>query len=125
MLLGKTQLSAEVSASLGDLFAGSRRTVEVFVKLCELYLHKSVNKLIEIARRTIEDFVDSFRSVTKAIFVIFLLYEILILLYMRRILIRVMRDDVFLSRGILNLIPEQFFAENRESVEGIIIKLKN
>jgi hypothetical protein len=70
-------------------------------------------------------FVDASRTTTRAVFVVFLLYEVLVLLYLRRMLIRVMREDVYLSRGILNLIPEQFFAENRESVENIIKKLKN
>ena len=47
------------------------------------------------------------------------------LLFFRKKLIGIMRDDVFQSRGILNLIPEDFFAQNRDSVERLIKKLKD
>jgi hypothetical protein len=35
-----------------------------------------------------------------------------------------MRDDIFESRGILNLIPNHFFEQNKQIVEGIMKKLK-
>jgi hypothetical protein len=36
-----------------------------------------------------------------------------------------MQEDIFKSRGILNLIPDSFFETNRQRVENIIKKLKD
>ncbi len=36
-----------------------------------------------------------------------------------------MQNDIFKSRGILNLIPDNFFETNRQRVENIIKKLKD
>lgn len=43
----------------------------------------------------------------------------------RRRLVGGMREDIFASRGILNLIPEEFFDENKENVESLIKRLKD
>lgn len=43
---------------------------------------------------------------------------------LRRKMINMMRDDIFKSRGILNLIPNSFFEQNKSIVEGIMKKLK-
>jgi hypothetical protein len=47
------------------------------------------------------------------------------LLILREKLIDIMKNEVFQSRGILNLIPEEFFEENRDSVETLIKTLKD
>jgi hypothetical protein len=35
-----------------------------------------------------------------------------------------MKEEIFQSRGILNLIPDEFFDKNRGSVESLIKRLK-
>jgi hypothetical protein len=40
-----------------------------------------------------------------------------ILLFIRDKLIRKMKEKIISSKGILNLIPEEFFEENRENME--------
>jgi hypothetical protein len=47
------------------------------------------------------------------------------LFYLRENLIRHMCEDVFKIRGILNLIPDSFFEQNRTKVEKLIRNLKD
>lgn len=55
----------------------------------------------------------------------FLAVQIVILLVIRSTLIDNMKEDIFQSRGILNLIPDSFLMANRQKVEKLIRKLKN
>ena len=36
-----------------------------------------------------------------------------------------MKEEVFKSRGILNLIPDNLFQQNKATIEQIILKLKD
>lgn len=47
-------------------------------------------------------------------YLVFLCYQMVILFYLRGKLINIIKEDVFQSRGILNLIPEDFFSKNRD-----------
>lgn len=59
------------------------------------------------------------------LFVCFLLFELLSLFVFRDLLMKKMREDIFESRGILNLIPNYAIENNKKAVESIIKKLKN
>lgn len=59
------------------------------------------------------------------LFLVFLAFQIVILLILRGKLIHTMKEDIFQSRGILNLIPDTFFEQNRDKVEKLIKKLKD
>ena len=48
-----------------------------------------------------------------------------IMLVLRSKLVEDMREDIFQSRGILNLIPDSFFETNRQKVENLIKILKD
>lgn len=74
---------------------------------------------------TFSRFSDDYTSTTQITFIIFLALQLIILVYMRSKLIEIMREDVFQSRGILNLIPEDFFDDNKDSVQKLIKKLKD
>ena len=40
-------------------------------------------------------------------------------------MLRLIKDDIFQSRGILNLIPNKFFNENKTRVEDLIKTIKD
>ena len=66
-----------------------------------------------------------YSSIVQIIFLIFLFFQLLMLILFRSTIIETMREDVFQSRGILNLIPDNFFEQNRSRVEKLIKKLKD
>ncbi len=84
-----------------------------------------IDKLTSVIDKTFTDTISSYNSIVELIFLIFLIIQIIILLFLRGRLIEMMKEDVFQSRGILNLIPDDFFEQNRENVEKLITKLKN
>lgn len=49
---------------------------------------------------------------------------LLVLIVFRDRMIMRMREDIFESRGILNLIPNHFFEDNKQAVDSLIKKLK-
>lgn len=88
-------------------------------------MHKVINKFLKSVEETFSRFSDDYTSTTQITFIIFLALQLIILVYMRSKLIEIMREDVFQSRGILNLIPEDFFDDNKDSVQKLIKKLKD
>lgn len=67
----------------------------------------------------------TYSSTTETVFILFLCFQVAMLFYLRQTLIGVMREDVFKSRGILNLIPDSFFEQHRSKVEKLIKTLKD
>ena len=57
-------------------------------------------------------------------FIAYLVLQVIAVLVLRKRMIVLMREDIFKSRGILNLIPNSFFEQNKAIVEGIMQKLK-
>jgi hypothetical protein len=55
----------------------------------------------------------------------FLAYQIIVLIVVREKIISKLKNEIFKSRGILNLIPDNFFETNRNRVENLIKKLKD
>ena len=76
-------------------------------------------------QNTYTSYIDSYASTTEILFLIFLAIQIVILVLLRDRLIETMKEDIFQSRGILNLIPDTFFEQNRDKVEKLIKKLKD
>ncbi|TNV72435.1 hypothetical protein FGO68_gene10415 [Halteria grandinella] len=68
--------------------------------------------------------IEQYSSTTQSVFMVFIAFQVLTFV-LRGLVISVMKEDVFKSRGILNLIPEELFEENREQVEKLIKKLKD
>ena len=79
----------------------------------ELYFHRIIDKYIQVMSKSFTDSTSSYNSIAELIFIIFLVIQIIILLFLRARLIEMMKEDVFQSRGILNLIPDDFFEQNR------------
>jgi hypothetical protein len=70
-------------------------------------------------------YIDEFISTSRIIFLVFLGFTIVVLTLVRSKLISWMKNDIFGSRGILNLIPDNFFETNRQRVESLIKKIKD
>ena len=81
--------------------------------------------MITVIQNTYTSYIDSYASTTEILFLIFLAIQIVILVLLRDRLIETMKEDIFQSRGILNLIPDTFFEQNRDKVEKLIKKLKD
>jgi hypothetical protein len=71
------------------------------------------------------DFLDEYGQESLIIFLAFLAYQIIVLIVVREKIISKLKNDIFKSRGILNLIPDNFFETNRSRVENLIKKLKD
>mmetsp|Transcript_40621 Transcript_40621/g.29918 ORF Transcript_40621/g.29918 Transcript_40621/m.29918 type:complete len:89 (+) Transcript_40621:490-756(+) len=61
----------------------------------------------------------------KLIFAIYLVYLSAVLIIFRTQLVKSLCEKIFQSRGILNLIPEEHFEENREKFEEVLKILKD
>jgi hypothetical protein len=70
-------------------------------------------------------FLDEYSQNSLIIFLVFLFYQIIVLIVVREKIISKLKNDIFKSRGILNLIPDNFFETNRSRVENLIKKLKD
>lgn len=97
----------------------------MFLATQELYYDIVIEKLISVIQNTYTTYIASYAQTTEVLFLVFLAFQIVILLILRGKLIHTMKEDVFQSRGILNLIPDTFFEQNRDKVEKLIKKLKD
>jgi hypothetical protein len=70
-------------------------------------------------------FLDEYSQNSLIIFLVFLFYQIIVLIVVREKIMSKLKNDIFKSRGILNLIPDNFFETNRSRVENLIKKLKD
>ena len=70
-------------------------------------------------------FIEDYSQSCLIIFLVFLAYQIIVLTIVRERIISKLKNDIFKSRGILNLIPDNFFETNRARVESLIKKLKD
>ena len=88
-------------------------------------MHRIIDTFIDVTKETFSSSTSSYSSIVLTIFLIFIAIQALILLLLRNRLIEALKQDVFQSRGILNLIPDDFFEKNRTLVEKLIKNLKN
>ena len=100
-------------------------SMQFFLTAQELYFYDTFLTLVKKCQSTFKDFIYDYFYVSQIIFLVFLAYQITILIFVRSRLINQMQEDIFKSRGILNLIPDSFFETNRQRVENIIKKLKD
>ena len=100
-------------------------TIQLYFSTQELYLHRIIDTFIDVTKETFSSSTSSYSSIVLTIFLIFIAIQALILLLLRNRLIEALKQDVFQSRGILNLIPDDFFEKNRTLVEKLIKNLKN
>ena len=97
----------------------------MFLATQELYLHIPLENYYFVAQDTFQLYLTTYTSAVQGAFFAFLCFQLVILVYLRGKLIAAMKQDMFQSRGILNLIPDAFFEENRDAVERLIQKLKD
>ena len=100
--------------------SGSARTIPIYFSTQELYIGTAIDKYIDVASTSIDLFSTQFTNAVDAGFFAFLCFQLAVLLFFRRKLLQIMKDDIFLSRGILNLIPDTFFEVNRAEAERLI-----
>lgn len=100
-------------------------TSEIFFSTQELYYSSVIDKTIAKIQTVFNEYLGTYSSTTESVFILFLCFQVVMLFYLRQTLIGVMRDDVFKSRGILNLIPDSFFEMHRSKVEKLIKTLKD
>ncbi|CDW84462.1 pas domain s-box family protein [Stylonychia lemnae] len=96
-----------------------------YFQVQELYFYDIIEEMTKIWQTAFQTQKSSIVTITQVVFFIFLTLLLILLFFVRGTMIQSMKNKVFLSRGILNLIPENFFDKNKESVEKLIKKLKN
>ncbi|TNV87853.1 hypothetical protein FGO68_gene5771 [Halteria grandinella] len=97
----------------------------VYFSYQELYSSQVVERLVTTVKSTYTQHISDYDSVIQILFLIFLGVQIFTIMLFRGKLIDTMQEDIFQSRGILNLIPDSFFLKNKDKVEKIIRKLKD
>jgi hypothetical protein len=99
--------------------------MQTFFSAQELYFHEAISEAFNVMVRDSTDFLDEYGQESLIIFLAFLAYQIIVLIVVREKIISKLKNDIFKSRGILNLIPDNFFETNRNRVENLIKKLKD
>jgi hypothetical protein len=99
--------------------------MQTFFSAQELYFHEAISEAFNVMVRDSTDFLDEYGQESLIIFLAFLAYQIIVLIVIREKIISKLKNDIFKSRGILNLIPDNFFETNRNRVENLIKKLKD
>jgi hypothetical protein len=87
----------------------STRSLSVFLQTQELYLYKVVTKLFEVAHQASLSYSQKYRDLSQYCFIAFVFFQVFVLVYLRGRLLAVLREEVYKSRGILNLIPDEVF----------------
>ncbi|TNV87862.1 hypothetical protein FGO68_gene14418 [Halteria grandinella] len=100
-------------------------TMQIFFNYQELYSQRIWSEVVTTIIDTFTIFGDNYYSITLVLFLAFLFFDLFALFFLRARLMDQMREDIFESRGILNLIPNQAIENNKQEVESIIKKLKN
>lgn len=71
-----------------------------------------ITSLESSVRLTFNQITDRINSSSQAAYYTYLTFQLILLLLLRRKLIEYMSNEVHQSRGILNMIPEEFFEEH-------------
>lgn len=104
--------------------AFSSNDLSSFITGAELYFASVITSMTTSIDQTFRQCFTFYRLLILILFIVFLAVLILCLFFLRRHLITLMSEDIFKSRGILNLIPNSFFEQNKGIVEGLMQKLK-
>jgi uncharacterized membrane protein YtjA (UPF0391 family) len=99
--------------------------MEVFLSAQELYLYKLVDLSLASITQTFQYFSSAYGQVAKIIFYFFLSIQLVSLFILRSRLLQTLKADVMQNRGILNLVPQEFFRKNHEAVERIVKTMRN
>ncbi|TNV87774.1 hypothetical protein FGO68_gene3491 [Halteria grandinella] len=98
--------------------------IAAFITGAELYFSSVISSMSSTIEQTYAQSFTQYRLVIMVVYVMFIGLMVLAVVVMRKQLIVVMSEDIFKSRGILNLIPNTFFEQNKAIVEGLMQKLK-
>lgn len=80
-----------------------------FITGAELYFASVISSMSDTILQTYEACLSDYRLLILVLFVVFIGLLVLALAVLRKQLIVLMSEDIFKSRGILNLIPNTFF----------------
>jgi hypothetical protein len=69
--------------------------MQTYFSAQELYLHRIIDKYIDVIDKTFTDSTENYNSFVQLIFIIFLVIQVIILVFLRARLIEMMKDDVF------------------------------
>lgn len=115
--LGGTRFKHNSTQSLKD-------ALPLFMQVQELYLGRIIQRIDELMQGAYEKFLEEYMGIAELIFGIFLLIQIISLVYLRRKLVQSLKGNIVESRGILNLIPNHFFQDHKAVVEGLMKRIK-
>lgn len=99
--------------------------MQTFFSAQELYFNEAISEAFNVMMLDSTIFIDEYGHSSLIIFLVFLAYQIIVLTVIRDKIISKLKNDIFKSRGILNLIPDNFFETNRNRVENVIKKLRD
>ena len=94
--------------------------MKTYYQAQELYLNRIIESLFKKIFQNEFTYANYYIASSRAIFAIFIAFQILSLLVLRRLMIILMKKEVFENRGILNLIPAHVFDQNKYEVEKLI-----
>eukprot|EP00347_Sterkiella_histriomuscorum_P001449 403371996 len=100
-------------------------TFKSYFQVQELYFYDMIEQLTEKWRETFLNLNQFMITIVQALYFVFLAIMLILLLIGRQRFIHKLKMKVFLSRGILNLIPENFFEQNKDDVEKLIKQIKD
>ncbi|TNV87799.1 hypothetical protein FGO68_gene10995 [Halteria grandinella] len=121
-LINGARFQPELVLRPDQIFA--QKDIPQFMTGAELYFSSVIAAVTESVNKTYDAVMGQYSMQMMALFVVFLGIQVSSLVVMRRKMIELMREDIYKSRGILNLIPNSFFEQNKQIVEGIMQKLK-
>lgn len=80
-------------------------TLYTYFQAEELYLSRVLETMIGNIIVSYTEFSDNYHIDTETIFIVFIMIQVVILLFMRSLMISRMRKEIFETRGIFNLLP--------------------
>ena len=101
------------------------QVLQVYFETQEIFISRLISLSVTSLFSTFSAFTSSYLNVATIIFIGYLACQIILVIFARKYMLNNMRSDLFESRGILNMIPNQFFVQNRQLVESIMQKLKD
>ncbi|TNV87624.1 hypothetical protein FGO68_gene4076 [Halteria grandinella] len=97
------------------ILSSANSTLTQFSVIQELYLSLITTKLLSLINQAQVSFMAQYLFITKWVFQVFIILQIIILLFLRGSLIRKMRADLISSLGMITLIPEAALTEAHQS----------
>ena len=95
-----------------------------FFALSEEILHAFMDEKKARVTQFVEDYFRFNELINSVSFASFVLFALLVTLQLWKKLVESLKQDIWQSRGIFNLIPIEFFEDNHTKMESLILFLK-